>query len=225
LQWEAKAEKIERGKEGELKIEKRRPGIEPRWSVPARLNASFNKKEGTNMRRESQSFRKAMRVAYHVEGWTGLGREGGRWSHRGRAAMVLVAGLLALMPVASASLSPLPTPLHSGDSFSSFATTTPTLDGTLTAGEWDDADCATQTVTNDDGSTSDLRVCVKNDATNLYIAVVITNQDYSDPDEPCYDFINIRFDNDHDGVPEVGDNDWAVMLMYATKDENGFANG
>ena len=67
-------------------------------------------------------------------------------------------------------------------------------------GEWDDADCHTNAI-----SSSDLTICVKNDLVNLYVAVEVTNQDYSDPNQPGFDFLNLLFDNDNDGVIETGD--------------------
>lgn len=53
---------------------------------------------------------------------------------------------------------------------SAWATITPTIDGTIAPGEWGDASTMTFTM---DGH--DCTIYVKNDATNLYIAVVITD--------------------------------------------------
>ena len=88
---------------------------------------------------------------------------------------------------------------HSGHSFSAAALFAPTIDGKLAVGEWDDADCQTNQVRADNGDISNLTICVKNNEVNLYMAVQATNQDYSDPNEPCFDFLNIGFDDNHNG--------------------------
>lgn len=106
-----------------------------------------------------------------------------------------------------------PVPQHSGHVFSAFSTVAPTLDGAIGGAEWADADCVGELVLTADGvSYSNVTVCVKNDLTSLYMLVTISNQDFSDPAEPCYDFTNIIFDNDHDGTTEKGDNRWAVRF-------------
>ena len=87
-----------------------------------------------------------------------------------------------------------------GSDFSAWADSQPTIDGVHSVGEWDDADCHTNAI-----SSSDLTICVKNDLVNLYVAVEVTNQDYSDPNQPGFDFLNLLFDNDNDGVIETGD--------------------
>lgn len=101
---------------------------------------------------------------------------------------------------------------HSGNVFSAFATVISVIDGQVSAGEWDDADCQTHTVNTSTGGTSDLTICVKNDVTNLYLLAIVTNQDYSDPLEPGFDFLNFTFDNDHDGQSEIGDDGLALRF-------------
>ena len=87
-----------------------------------------------------------------------------------------------------------------GSTFAAWADVQPTIDGVHAAGEWDDAECHTNTV-----SSSNLTICVKNDLVNLYVGVEVTNQTYSDPNQPGFDFLNLLFDNDNDGTIETGD--------------------
>ena len=89
-----------------------------------------------------------------------------------------------------------------GTTFEAWSEVQPVIDGIESPGEWDDAECHTNPVL--DGA-SDLTICVKNDQDNLYVAVEVPNQTYSDPGEPGFDFLNLLFDNDNDGVVEVGD--------------------
>lgn len=115
--------------------------------------------------------------------------------------------VIAILVAASGSAA-----AHSGDVFSALAIVAPTIDAAVSSGEWSDADCIAVTVTADDSSQQDLKVCVKNDAANLYMLVIITNADYSAPNEPCFDFINVLFDNDHDGTVDIGENRWGIRF-------------
>jgi parallel beta-helix repeat protein len=89
---------------------------------------------------------------------------------------------------------------------SAWAIITPTVDGALSPGEWDDA--ATEIFSL---STPEEHYCilyVKNDEQNLYFALTIKAEEFNPfPPEggPC-DYVSIQFDNDHDGFMwEVGD--------------------
>ena len=95
---------------------------------------------------------------------------------------------------------------YPGVVLSAWATTTPTIDGTIAPGEWDDADFMTFTMDGHNGT-----IYVKNDATNLYIAVVITDDDDSD------DALRISFNDDHDNnAPENGED--AIKFDQITND-------
>jgi len=107
-----------------------------------------------------------------------------------------------------------PVRAHSGDVFSAWATVTPTIDGVISIGEWEDADSLTVNVIGANGDPHSLTLYVKNDATYLYLAVVVDDE-YSDPAEMGYDFLNFRFDNDHDGVTEIGDDGLAIRYDCA----------
>jgi len=73
-----------------------------------------------------------------------------------------------------------------------WAWVTPTLDGTISAGEWDDATVVNITAT---GIPAPVFMLVKNDCTHLYIAFVDTN----DATHDFLDQVGIYFDEDHDG--------------------------
>jgi hypothetical protein len=98
---------------------------------------------------------------------------------------------------------------HSGDILTAWAAVAPTIDGVLSPEEWDDADSESFLLEYSDflpeTSAHEARIYVKNNETFLYLAVVIENDDY-DP----YDFGSWRFENNHDGVIEVGDDGLSV---------------
>ena len=80
-------------------------------------------------------------------------------------------------------------------SLSALAVSAPTIDGSMGAGEWDDAD-SQEFVTRETGGGpfyTNGTIYVKNDATNLYILVVIEDDDAEE------DSCNIFFDNDNGG--------------------------
>jgi len=84
-------------------------------------------------------------------------------------------------------------PYHSGDIIEArWAGVIPTLDGTISAGEWDDAEATDITAV---GILNPVTLYVKNTDTHLYIAFEDTN----DPSLTYYDQIGIYFDEDHDG--------------------------
>jgi len=99
-----------------------------------------------------------------------------------------------------------------GNEFAAWSEVQPTIDGIESPGEWDDADCHSNSV---GGPPSDFTVCVKNDAVNLYIAVEVQNQTYSDPAEAGLDFLNLAFDNNNNGVIEVGEDRLGVRYDSA----------
>ena len=91
-----------------------------------------------------------------------------------------------------------------------WAYTVPSIDGTLSLGEWEDACKVEFTLSYGDESHA-CTLYVKNDASNLYLAAIIRTEDYSDGDQ-CGFF----FDNDNDGVMETGDDAIKVVQQYGT---------
>ena len=97
---------------------------------------------------------------------------------------------------------------HSGNSLSAFATVVPIIDGILSPGEWEDAATTAFTMviplnrctSCPPQRSHETTLYVKNDASNLYLAWVVKDQDV-DP----VDIARFHFDNNHDGQREVGD--------------------
>ncbi|MGA9388642.1 MAG: hypothetical protein WBV70_07450, partial [Candidatus Bathyarchaeia archaeon] len=94
-----------------------------------------------------------------------------------------------------------------------WATTTPTINGTLAPGEWADASIRDFTLSmraRTDGSlnkTLNARLYVKNDWANLYVAVQIFNDTYEAADlQSNYKGLAVLFGDNHTGVLSVGDN-------------------
>jgi len=106
---------------------------------------------------------------------------------------------------------PLLTKAHSGDTFEAWATVTPSIDGVISPGEWDDA--ATAIFTLQTPESHEAILYVKNDMENLYMLFILRDEEYDQfPPEggPC-DYVSINFDNDHDGVRwTVGDDDMFI---------------
>lgn len=100
---------------------------------------------------------------------------------------------------------------HSGDELSAWAVVTPTIDGVLSAGEWIDADVADFTLAYCSES-HDVSLYVKNDDTYLYLAVVVRDEEYSNLAEMFHDFANFYFDNNHNGIVEVGEDGLAIRF-------------
>ena len=101
---------------------------------------------------------------------------------------VELSGLLRL-----SSQSFMAEPYHSGDVIEAgWARVVPTLDGVISAGEWDDAEAVDITAT---GMPNPVTMYVKNNDTHLYMAFADTN----DLSLTYYDQIGIYFDEDHDG--------------------------
>ncbi len=73
---------------------------------------------------------------------------------------------------------------------SNMATKIPTIDGSITSGEWDDAYDNTVTV----GTIAGTHIHIKNTATMLYMLIVISD------DQDSSDWINLRFDEENDEV-------------------------
>jgi PKD repeat protein len=81
---------------------------------------------------------------------------------------------------------------------SAWAYTSPTIDGFLSDNEWGDASKVVFTI-----STPELHDCclyVKNDAQNLYLLMVIEDEEYN-----LNDYFTMKFDNDNDGIFEFRD--------------------
>jgi len=97
---------------------------------------------------------------------------------------------------------------------SRWAYTIPTINGTISAGEWTDAtvsDFTFEMRQRSDGSliqTLNAKFYVKNDLTNIYAAVQIFNEDYDAQNVISlgYDSFGLLFEEDHDHTLENGDN-------------------
>lgn len=113
---------------------------------------------------------------------------------------------------------------------SSWASTIPTIDGNLAAGEWVDAtvrDFTLEMRWRSDGSLNDTlnaRFYVKNNWTHIFTAVEIFNEDYDARDITAqYDGLFILFEDDHDGIVSAGDNGegvtmWSGSPFYSRND-------
>jgi hypothetical protein len=102
---------------------------------------------------------------------------------------------------------------------------TATIDGRITPGEWDRAGVVDFTFSTFLESHPS-RMYVMNDDTYLYIAVVITNEDFNESVGVQGDILHLYFDNDHDGNiafsnPEAGDDFLQAPIPY----EGGFMDG
>jgi len=84
---------------------------------------------------------------------------------------------------------------HSGDEvYSEWAFSTPTMDGMINAGEWDDATIVDWSSVS--GNTLGVFMYVMNDNTHLYMAYDATEDTTSDPMDGC----TFCFDTDHNGL-------------------------
>jgi hypothetical protein len=117
--------------------------------------------------------------------------------------MISFLGSSALFPIAEA---------HSGDTLSSWAFKVPAIDGTLSAGEWNDAASVTVTLVSQTSESHSATIYEKNDAVNLYLAVRVLGDDFN-----TQDGVFFYFDNNHNGngAMEQGD-DWLYLLAWAT---------
>lgn len=119
---------------------------------------------------------------------------------------------------------PLPVSAHLEPDLNSFwATTTPTINGTIAPGEWADASIRDFTLEMRDrlyGSlnrTLNARLYVKNDWANLYMAVQIFNDDYEAQDAASYyKGLFVLFDNNHTGVLSAGDNGEGITTYVSS---------
>jgi len=100
---------------------------------------------------------------------------------------------------------------HSGDVLSAWTVTTPTIDGVISAGEWIDADIADFTLTYCDES-HDVTLHVKNDDSYLYLAAIVRDEEYSNLSEMYHDFANFYFDNNNDGITDIGEDGLAIRF-------------
>ena len=120
---------------------------------------------------------------------------------------IFAASFLALITVFQTS----PSYAHSGDVLSAWSITTPTIDGTLSPGEWADAAVVNFTL-NYCSESHDVTLYVKNDGTYLYLAAVVRNEEYSNLAEMYHDFANFYFDNNNNGVIDVGEDGLAIRF-------------
>ncbi len=100
---------------------------------------------------------------------------------------------------------------HSGDVLSAWSITTPTIDGTISSGEWVDAAVANFTLSYCTES-HDVTLYVKNDDTYLYLAAVVRDEEYSNLAEMYHDFANFYFDNNNNGATDVGEDGLAIRF-------------
>jgi hypothetical protein len=132
----------------------------------------------------------------------------------------------------------LPAMAHLEPTVNSYwATTTPNINGVLAPGEWADAavrDFTLQMRSRGDGSldrTLNGRMYVKNNYTSLFITVQIFNDYYLGQDfANNYTGLAVFFDNNHDGVLQVGENGegvttWVHSAFYSKNDLYYFGGG
>jgi hypothetical protein len=120
-----------------------------------------------------------------------------------------------IVPLTSADLE---TPVNSR-----WAYTTPTIDGTISVGEWTDATVRdfSLEMRKSGGSLNQTLLAkfyVKNDLTNIYAAVQVFNEDYDAQNGPGlhYDTFALYFEDDHDHLLENGDNAVEVDIFIGS---------
>jgi len=127
-------------------------------------------------------------------------------TRRKLASFIIFMSLLTTIPLASAHLaSPV---------YSAWTTNIPTIDGTMSPGEWTDAAVRDFTLDMRDRTWGlsyenlSARFYVKNDENNIYAAVQIFDEDYDAANFIAgWDRFGLLFDDDHSGDPLVdGDN-------------------
>ncbi len=91
----------------------------------------------------------------------------------------------------------------------------PVIDGVLSPGEWDDAAVTNFSVSVPGGGTTPGKLFVKNDATNLYLAVRFERA-VADADNR----LAFQFDNDNDGGLEDGDDSFAFAPSTGFSDRH-----
>lgn len=97
---------------------------------------------------------------------------------------------------------------QSNDILSAWAFRVPTIDGIIDTGEWDDASTVTVTLVAQSSESHSATICEKNDATYMYLAVRVLDDDFNAMDGVFFDF-----DNNHDGKRQQGD-DWLYVLAW-----------
>jgi hypothetical protein len=142
-----------------------------------------------------------------------------------RALGYCVMFITILLSISAFAHADLGTPINS-----LWATTTPTVNGTLGPGEWTDAavrDFVLEMRARTDGSlmkTLNGRFYVKNNLNTLYCAVQIFNDDYEAQDFlGAYNGLAILFDDNHNHIIDVGDNGeglttWVGSSFYTNND-------
>jgi len=127
-------------------------------------------------------------------------------------ALVVIAAGLLLMPIIT------PVRAHSGDEVVAVYGTTPTVDGTISTGEWDDASTVTFSVT--DGTCT---VYVKQDGSNLYVAFDIPDTTSDPGDDSSYVFLDVEH---NDGTaPQTDDRILKVTRSGALSESEGSGTG
>jgi len=137
-------------------------------------------------------------------------------------ASLIIISLIFVTPSAFAHLG---SPIDSG-----WASTTPTINGNMAAGEWADATIRNFTLemrSRTDGTlnrTLKGRFYVKNNWTHIFLAVQIFNDDFENEDMSSnYNGLAVLFDDNHDGTISAGHNGegvttWNESTFYSKND-------
>ncbi len=133
---------------------------------------------------------------------------------------IIVAFLITLVSLVPVS----PSFGHSGDVLSAWSVTTPTIDGTISTGEWVDAAVVDFTLSYCEEE-HDVTLYVKNDETYLYLAVVVRDEEYSNLAEMGHDFANFYFDNNNNGATDVGEDGLAIRFDNTVFEDTYNPNG
>ena len=127
-------------------------------------------------------------------------------SKRKISLLILLTSFLLIVPLASADFG---TPIT--DYNSRWAYSAPTIDGTITAGEWANATVRDFTLDMRSGSGPSVknvsaRLLIKNDYTNIYAAIQIFNIDFNQLNSTgLWDSIALFFDDNHTHTLQSGD--------------------
>lgn len=117
---------------------------------------------------------------------------------------------MAILFIGLASSFPLAFGHAYGKTYQAWAPTPPTINGEIVTSEWERAASASFTITIG-GNPYSATFYVMNDATTLYIAMKIADDDFN----PDADGVAVYFDNDNDGSFEAGD-DGILLVAGAT---------
>lgn len=123
-----------------------------------------------------------------------------------RKLITIIMTMFLLVSMLIVAFNSTPASGHIGDVLTAWAITPPTIDGLISpANEWDNA----AQVSVFTGSYAGSVFYVMNDEINLYLALKVVDSTFMDND-----MVSVRFDNDHNGVTDVGDD-----KIFPTKNE------